>query len=176
MRMSETDIARLTRERDEAREALADAGTLMGRTIAMSYCTSAEMPEKDHTHALPSAMLRVIRERDEARERAASLSHELLTAIQARDSYRASAELRVGMRREFEKLLGCGDTMGDVAFAAGLARLRELRALEPAATEALAVLTRLADSAAYWSDYDVPVGIVAEIDAAKARLAGVLNG
>ena len=176
MRMSETDIARLTRERDEAREALADAGTLMGRTIAMSYCTSAEMPEKDHTHALPSAMLRVIRERDEARERAASLSHELLTAIQARDSYRASAELRVGMRREFEKLLGCGDTMGDVAFAAGLARLRELRALEPAATEALAVLTRLADSAAYWSDYDVPVGIVAEIDAAKARLAGVLRG
>ena len=49
----------------------------------------------------------------------------------------------------------------------------ELRA---AATEALAVLTRLADSAAYWSDYDVPVGIVAEIDAAKARLAGVLRG
>ena len=48
--------------------------------------------------------------------------------------------------------------------------------LRAAATEALAVLTRLADSAAYWSDYDVPVGIVAEIDAAKARLAGVLHG
>lgn len=47
--------------------------------------------------------------------------------------------------------------------------------LRAAATEALAVLTRLADSAAYWSDYDVPVGIVAEIDAAKARLAGVLS-
>ena len=52
----------------------------------------------------------------------------------------------------------------------------EIAALRTAATEALDVLTRLADSAAYWSDYDVPVGIVAEIDAAKARLAGVLNG
>lgn len=48
--------------------------------------------------------------------------------------------------------------------------------LRAAATEALAVLTRLADSAAYWSDYDVPVGLVADVDAAKARLAGVLNG
>ena len=50
-----------------------------------------------------------------------------------------------------------------------------LRALVPAAEEALDVLTRLADSAAYWSDYDVPVGIVSEIDAAKARLAGALS-
>ena len=49
-------------------------------------------------------------------------------------------------------------------------------ALRAAATEALAVLTRLADSAAYWSDYDVPVGLVADVDAAKARLAGVLRG
>ena len=47
--------------------------------------------------------------------------------------------------------------------------------LRAAAREALDVLTRLADSAAYWSDYDVPVGIVAEIDAAKARLAGALS-
>lgn len=47
-------------------------------------------------------------------------------------------------------------------------------ALRAAAREALDVLTRLADSAAYWSEYDVPVGIVAEIDEAKARLAGAL--
>jgi len=47
--------------------------------------------------------------------------------------------------------------------------------LRAAAIEALAVLTRLADSAAYWSDYDVPVGIVSDIDSAKARLAGVLS-
>jgi hypothetical protein len=52
---------------------------------------------------------------------------------------------------------------------------REVEYLRDAATLALAVLTRLADSAAYWADYDVPVGIVAEIDAAKARLAGALN-
>ena len=47
---------------------------------------------------------RLTRERDEARERASSLSRELLDAMQARDSYRASAGLRVGMRREFEAL------------------------------------------------------------------------
>ena len=47
--------------------------------------------------------------------------------------------------------------------------------LRAAATEALAVLTRLADSAVYWSEYDVPVGIVSEIDSAKARLAGALS-
>ena len=47
--------------------------------------------------------------------------------------------------------------------------------LRAAAREALDVLTRLADSAAYWSEYDVPVGIVSEIDAAKARLAGALS-
>ena len=47
--------------------------------------------------------------------------------------------------------------------------------LTAAAREALDVLARLADSAAYWSDYDVPVGIVADVDAAKARLAGVLG-
>lgn len=43
-----------------------------------------------------------------------------------------------------------------------------------AATEALAVLTDLAESAAYWSDYDVPLGIVSRVDFAKARLAAVL--
>lgn len=50
-----------------------------------------------------------------------------------------------------------------------------LNRLEPAATEALDVLTRLADSAAYWASPYVPAGIVAEIDSAKARLSGVLS-
>ena len=60
--------------------------------------------------------------------------------------------------------------------AARIARAREDDAtLRAAAQEALAVLTRLADSAAYWSSYDVPVGIVAEVDEAKARLSGVLH-
>ena len=48
--------------------------------------------------------------------------------------------------------------------------------LRAAAREALAVLTRLADSAHQWAyPGSVPVGIVAEVDAAKARLAGVLS-
>ena len=87
---------------------------------------------------------RLTRERDEARERAASLSHELLTAIQARDSYRASAELRVGMRREIEEILGCGDTMGEEALEAGLARLRGLLAAESRAERLEEALRELA--------------------------------
>ena len=47
--------------------------------------------------------------------------------------------------------------------------------LRAAATYAHAVLTRLADSAYQWAGRDVPVGIVAEIDEAKARLAGALS-
>ena len=79
---------------------------------------------------------RLTRERDEARERAASLSRELLTAIRARDSYRASAELRVGMRREFEELLNVGDTTAPETFEAGLVRLRALLAAESRAEKA----------------------------------------
>ena len=48
--------------------------------------------------------------------------------------------------------------------------------LRAAAREALDVLTRLADSAHRWAGSDVPVGLVADVDAAKARLAGVLRG
>ena len=77
---------RAERERDEAKEALADAGTLMGRTISMSYCTAAEMPERDHTHALPSAMLRVIRERDKA-ESSLSRAVEALREIDRRTGH-----------------------------------------------------------------------------------------
>jgi hypothetical protein len=53
---------------------------------------------------------------------------------------------------------------------------REVEYLRAAATYALAVLTRLADSAYQWAGRDVPVGLTAEIDEAKARLAGALNG
>lgn len=47
--------------------------------------------------------------------------------------------------------------------------------LRAAAALALAVLTRLADSAYQWAGRDVPPGLVSEIDEAKARLAGVLS-
>ena len=86
---------------------------------------------------------RLTRERDEARERAASLSRELLDAMQARDSYRASAEIRVGMRREFEALLGCGDTTGEEAFERGLIRLRGLLAAESRAERLEAALREI---------------------------------
>jgi hypothetical protein len=51
----------------------------------------------------------------------------------------------------------------------------EIAALRATATYALAVLTRLADSAYRWAGRDVPPGLVSEIDEAKARLAGVLS-
>ena len=92
---------------------------------------------------------RLTRERDEARERAAGLSRELLAAMQARDSYRASADLRVGMRREFEALLGCGDTMGDEAFERGLIRLRALLATEARAARLAKALAPFADPERY---------------------------
>lgn len=49
------------------------------------------------------------------------------------------------------------------------------RRLRSAATYARTVLTRLADSAYQWAGRDVPVGLISEIDEAKARLAGVLG-
>jgi hypothetical protein len=102
------------------------------------------------THGLPNLDTRCpYCERDELwaalaqhQERAESLSRELLDAIRARDSYRASADLRFGMGREFEALLGCGDTTGDAAFERGLIRLRELVAGEKELAEFGEILSR----------------------------------
>ena len=76
--------------------------------------------------------------------------------------------------------LRCAEEMRDVWSAGLRSDVTALRAenerLRAAATGALAVLTRLADSAYQWAGRDVPPGLVSEIDAAKARLAGVLRG
>ena len=92
----EAESARLTRERDEARER-----ERLAKLLATQH-----------------------------QERAESLSRELLAAIQARDSYRAASDLRVGMRREFEVLLNVGDTTAPETFESGLVRLRALVAAE----------------------------------------------
>ena len=99
---------------------------------------------------------RLTRERDEARERAASLSRELLTAIRARDSYRASAELRVGMRREFEELLNVGDTMAPETFEAGLVRLRALLAAESRAARRLTVIKEIESKTGHFGEAPPP--------------------
>ena len=114
------DIARLTRERDEARER-----ERLAKRVA-----------------------------ERAQERAASLSRELLTAIRARDSYRASAELRVGMRREFEELLNVGDTTAPETFEAGLVRLRALRAAEAKAERLAKAVRHCARELQYVLDAD----------------------
>lgn len=106
--------------------------------------------------AVSADIARLTRERDEARERAAGLSHELLTAIQARDSYRASAELRVGMRREFEELLGCGDTTGEEAFERGLIRLRALVAAESRAARLLTVIKEIESKTGHFGEAPPP--------------------
>ena len=66
---------------------------------------------------------------------------------------------------------------GPVANATWLGdgRLDELNAnarLISAAPELLAVLQELAESAEYWSEYDVPVGIVDRINDAIAKAGG----
>ena len=48
----------------------------------------------------------------------------------------------------------------------------ELRRLYEANIELLTVLQELQESAAYWSEYDVPIGIVDRINAAIAKARG----
>lgn len=150
--MDETDIARLTRERDEAREerdrARRDYEGACHLVAKMHHAATGAVtgPERGVVGDVADVRARMLaaepraaaaeKERDEARERVAGLSRELLTALQARDSYRASAELRVGMRREFEELLNVGDTMAPETFEAGLVRLRALLAAESRAEKA----------------------------------------
>lgn len=48
----------------------------------------------------------------------------------------------------------------------------ELRRLHEVNVELLTVLQELQESAAYWSEYDVPLGIVDRINAAIAKATG----
>ena len=88
---------------------------------------------------------------------------------------RTATEIEREGQRSMARALSEINRLSRLDVAVHLVPSAENERLRAAATEALAVLTRLADSAAYWSEYDVPVGIVAEIDEAKARLAGVLS-
>lgn len=67
-----------------------------------------------------------------------------------------------------------GRDVQGVLQASDAALRAEVTRLRAAATEALAVLARLADSAHQWAGRGVPAGLIAEIDDAKARLAGAL--
>ena len=118
----EDQVARLTRERDEAMER-----ERLARLVA-----------------------------EQQQERAAGLSRELLDAMQARDSYRASADLRFGMRREFEALLGCGDTTGEEAFERGLIRLRGLLAAESRAERLDAALREIESKTGHFGEAPPP--------------------
>ena len=138
------DIERLTRERDEARERAAEVPGLRLRLAqAEGSASEAEAAWKTENGKLLAS-----------ESRAASLSRELLDAMQARDSYRASADLRVGMRREFEELLGCGDTTGEEAFERGLIRLRALLAGEAKAERLAEALRHCARELQYVLDAD----------------------
>ena len=90
---------------------------------------------------------------------------------------RTLAEIGKDMRRQARSfrtvILDTDEAMALLAVAEA-ADKREAT-LRAAAREALTVLTRLADSAYQWAGRDVPPGLVSEIDAAKARLAGVLG-
>jgi hypothetical protein len=101
--------------------------------------------------------------------REAEWQRRLDAALAERDSYRASAELRVGLRREFEALLGCGDTTGEEAFERGLARLRELVAAEKELAEFSEILSRHNHE---WSERcELAESRAARLEAALGRIA-----
>ena len=99
-----------------------------------------------------------------------------LEALRAENErLRTAVEIEREGQRSMARALSEINRLSRLDVAVHLVPSAENERLRAAATEALAVLTRLADSAVYWSEYDVPVGIVAEIDEAKARLAGALS-
>jgi hypothetical protein len=65
-----------------------------------------------------------------AEARCAELEAQKNAALQRAWSAEASLSVRVGMRREFEEILGVSDTMEPGAFEAGMERLRALQAAE----------------------------------------------
>ena len=99
-----------------------------------------------------------------------------LTTLRAENErLRTATEIEREGQRSMARALSEINRLSRLDVAVHLVPSAENERLRAAATEALAVLTRLADSAAYWSEYDVPVGLIAEIDEAKARLAGALS-
>lgn len=171
MTETETDIERLTRERDEARERAAEVPGLRLRLAqAEGSASEAEAAWKTENGKLLAS-----------ESRAASLSRELLDAMQARDSYRASADLRVGMRREFEELLGCGDTTGEEAFERGLIRLRALVAAEAKAERLAKALRASVVAMKRWSAEEdglpvAPIGAHEAVAAAESIIGYVWAG
>jgi len=155
--MTETDIARLTRERDEAREerdrARRDHEGACHLVAKMHHAATGAVtgPARGVVEDVADVRARLLA----AESRASSLSRELLDAMQARDSYRMRADLRVGMRREIEEILGVRDTMGDEAFERWLARLRGLLAAESRAERMEEALRAIAEDECYQTTRDV---------------------
>lgn len=71
-----------------------------------------------------------------------------------------------------------GDDEGDIVFQTGCGCCTESKLTQAdadliaAAPDLLAVLQELQESASYWSEYDVPLGIVDRINSAIAKATG----
>ena len=65
-----------------------------------------------------------------------------------------------------QEVAACGPT------AAGIGQQEANAQLIAAAPELLSIVQELQESAAYWSEYDVPLGIVDRINAAIAKATG----
>lgn len=66
-----------------------------------------------------------------------------------------------------------GTTVYDVPEVCTNIKNEQNARLISAAPELLSVCKELADSAAYWGDYDVPLGIVDRLNAAIAKAEGI---
>jgi hypothetical protein len=84
-----------------------------------------------------------------AEARCAELEAQKNAALQRAWSAEASLSVRVGMRREFEEILGVSDTMEPGAFEAGMERLRALQAAESRAARYEAAIQRWREGRAH---------------------------
>jgi hypothetical protein len=131
----------------------------------------------------------VLAERDWLRAKLANVmvewEHDVEVLTKERNAALTLSEQREAaydmMRREFEELLGCGDTMGEEAFERGLARLRGLLAAESRAARLEAALRASVVAMKRWSAEEdglpvAPIGAHEAVAAAESIVGYVWAG
>lgn len=119
---------------------------------------------KDPAGTTWQCSIHVLAERDWLRAKLANVmvewEHDVEVLTKERNAALTLSEQREAaydmMRREFEELLGCGDTMGNDAFERGLARLRDLVAAEARLAEAEKALREIESKTGHFGEAPPP--------------------